>query len=137
MASSRPSDVSMAPVISPVISSGELFGDALVGDLPAAAQHDDAVGDREDVGHAVADQHHRDALVAQAADEVQHLGDLPHADRRGRLVHQHDLRRRTSIVRAIATAWRWPPDICLTRSRGRVSDFSSRKISPARAYMAP
>ena len=30
-----------------------------------------------------------------------------------------------SMVRAIATAWRWPPDICLTRSRGRVSDFSS------------
>ena len=28
-----------------------------------------------------------------------------------------------SMVRAMATAWRWPPDICLTRSRGRVSDF--------------
>ena len=32
-----------------------------------------------------------------------------------------------SMVRAIATACRWPPDICLTRSRGRVSDFSSLK----------
>ena len=40
-----------------------------------------------------------------------------------------------SRVRAMATAWRWPPDICLTRSRGRVSDFSSAKISPARRYM--
>ena len=30
-------------------------------------------------------------LVAQLADEVQHLGDLAHRDRRGRLVHQHDL----------------------------------------------
>ena len=27
----------------------------------------------------------------QAADQVEHLGDLAHADRRGRLVHQHDL----------------------------------------------
>ena len=45
----------------------------------------------EDVGHAVADQHHRDALVAQMLDVVQHLGDLPHRDRRGRLVHQHQL----------------------------------------------
>ena len=41
-----------------------------------------------------------------------------------------------SRVRAIATACRWPPDICLTRSRGRVSDFSSAKSSPARAYIA-
>ena len=40
-----------------------------------------------------------------------------------------------SMVRAIATACRWPPDICLTRSRGRVSDFSSLKISPARRYI--
>ena len=40
-----------------------------------------------------------------------------------------------SRVRAMATAWRWPPDICLTRSRGRVSDFSSLKSSPARRYM--
>ena len=30
-------------------------------------------------------------------------------------------------VRAIATAWRWPPDIWRTRSRGRVSDLSSAK----------
>ena len=39
-----------------------------------------------------------------------------------------------SRVRAMATAWRWPPDICLTRSRGRVSDFSSSNSSPARSY---
>jgi hypothetical protein len=35
-------------------------------------------------------------------------------------------------VRAIATAWRWPPDMRRTRSRGRVSDFSSANSSPAR-----
>ena len=32
-----------------------------------------------------------------------------------------------SLVRAMATAWRWPPDIFFTRSRGRVSDLSSLK----------
>ena len=36
---------SIAPVIRPVTSSGELAAIALVGDLAAAAQHDDAVGD--------------------------------------------------------------------------------------------
>ena len=41
-----------------------------------------------------------------------------------------------SRVRAIATAWRWPPDMRRTRSRGRVSDFSSANSSPARWYMA-
>ena len=45
----------------------------------------------EDIRHAVADQHDRDAAIAQLPDEIQHLGDLPHRDRRGRLVHQHDL----------------------------------------------
>ena len=40
-----------------------------------------------------------------------------------------------SMVRAMATAWRCPPDICLIRSRGRVSDLSSANSSPARRYM--
>ena len=40
-------------------------------------------------------------------------------------------------VRAIATAWRWPPDICRTTSRGRVSDLSSAKRPAARAYIVP
>ena len=40
-----------------------------------------------------------------------------------------------SRVRAMATAWRWPPDICCTRSPGRVSDLSSAKSSPARLTM--
>src|SRR5437868_1387681 len=68
--------------------------DGLVGDLLPAAQHDDAIGDGKDVGHAVADQHDGDRALAQAADEVEHLGHLAHADGRGGLVHQHDLRLR-------------------------------------------
>src|SRR5262245_33993850 len=75
---------------------GHLFGarggNGLVGHLGPAAQHDDPVGDREHVRHTVADEHHRDALIAQPADQVQHLGDLAHRYRRGRLVHQDDLR---------------------------------------------
>ena len=89
----------IAPVIRPVTSSGLDWRDRLVGDLAAAAHHHDAVADREDVRHAVADQDDRDALVAQAADQVEHLGDLAHRDRRGRLVHQHDLGLRQARAR--------------------------------------
>ena len=39
----------------------------------------------------MADQHHRDALFLEPADQVEHFRHLPHADRRRRLVHQHDL----------------------------------------------
>ena len=75
----------------PVISSGLVVGGQLVGDLAAAAHHHDAVADLEDVRHAVADQHDRDALRLHPADEVQHLGHLAHRDGGGRLVHQHEL----------------------------------------------
>src|SRR5258708_1395904 len=61
--------------------------DRLLGHLAAAAQHQHAVAHGEDVGHAVADQHDGDALVAQASDEVEHLPHLPHRDVAGRLVH--------------------------------------------------
>src|SRR5471030_1916959 len=44
---------------------GRALRDRLVGDLVAAAQHDDAIGDGEDVGHAMADQEDGDAAVAQ------------------------------------------------------------------------
>ena len=47
------------------------------------------------------------------------------------------IRASASRVRAIATAWRWPPDIIRTTSRGRVSDCSSAKSSPARRAIAP
>src|SRR5438105_1031332 len=62
-------------------------GDFLVGDLPAPPEYDDPIGHREDVGHAVADEDHRDALIAQAPDEVQHLGHLANRNRRGRFIH--------------------------------------------------
>src|SRR5688500_6375669 len=42
---------------------GTRFGDRLLRNLSAAAEHEDAVGDGEDVGHAMADQHDGDALV--------------------------------------------------------------------------
>src|SRR5262245_9648380 len=65
-------------------------GHGLVGHLGPAAQHHDAIGHREHVGHAMADQDHGDALVAQPAHQVQHLGDLAHGDGGGGLGHQHD-----------------------------------------------
>src|SRR5687767_13496956 len=76
----------------------DLFGrglaDRLVGDLVAAPQDADPIGHGEHVGHAVADQHDGDSLVAKASDEVEHLRDLAHRDRRRRLVHEHDPRLR-------------------------------------------
>ena len=81
----------IAPVIRPVISSGDVLAVTLVGHLRAAAQHDDAVADGENVGHAVADEDHRHALRLQAPDQFQHLRHLAHGNRGGRLVHQHQL----------------------------------------------
>src|ERR1700748_1666766 len=65
--------------------------DGLVGDLASAAQDDDAVGEREHVRHAMADQDDRQALLAQTPDQVEHFRDLSHADGGRGLVHQHDL----------------------------------------------
>ena len=52
---------SIAPVMRPVTSSGELAAIFLSATLLAAAHDDDPVGDGEDVRHAVADQDHGDA----------------------------------------------------------------------------
>src|SRR5262245_32839546 len=77
---------------------GDLFGrargDGLVRHLLSPPQHDDPVGHGKDVRHAVADEDDGDTVVAQPTDEVEDLGDLPHADGSRRLVHQHDARVR-------------------------------------------
>jgi len=66
--------------------------DRLVGALLAAAHDDHAVAHREHVGHAVRDQHDRDALLLQPVNQAQHLLDLADRDRSGRLVHHHQPR---------------------------------------------
>ena len=59
---------------------------------PAAEALDvDPVGGLEDVGHVVADQDDAEALVAQVADQAQHLRRLAYAERGGRLVEDGDL----------------------------------------------
>ena len=58
----------------------------------AEAEDEDAVGDREDVDQVVADHDDAEVALAQAPDQLQHLFGLRHAERRGRLVQQHDLR---------------------------------------------
>ena len=65
---------------------------ALLGDLAAAVHDDDAVADGEDVGQGVGDEDHRHALVAQLADQLEHLLLLGDAEVVGRLVHDHQLR---------------------------------------------
>ena len=55
--------------------------------------HDDhAIGNIEDVWHAVTDENNGNALVAKVTDQVKDFGDLPHRNRRSRLIHQDDLR---------------------------------------------
>ena len=61
-------------------------------DARAEAQDLDAVGHLEDLGHVVADEHDREALLAHARDEVEHVARLDDAERGGRLVHEDDLR---------------------------------------------
>ena len=66
------------------------LGNRLVGDLGAAAQDGDAVADGKQVGHAVADQNDGVIGALQAADQIQHFGDLADADGCGRFIHQHE-----------------------------------------------
>ena len=82
------------------LPGGDRFDDLLLvglaalelGDVLAEAQHGDRVGDLEDVVQVVGDQDHGEALLAEALDEVQHLPRLRDAERRGRLVEDHDPR---------------------------------------------
>ena len=67
-------------------------GDVVDAVVAAEPQHDDAVGDGHHVGHVVADQDHAVPALAEALDEVQHLGGLRDAERRGRLVEDDDAR---------------------------------------------
>ena len=82
-------------------------------DALAEAQHLDAVGDLEHLGHVVADQDDREPAVAHAADQVEHAARLHDAERGRRLVHEDDLARPRHRA-AIATPWRWPPDMFAT-----------------------
>ena len=62
-----------------------------LGSDPAEVEGVDAVGDLHDVVHVVRDQHDPNAVIGQAADEVEHLAGLRDAEGRGRLVEEDDL----------------------------------------------
>ena len=88
--SSSPS--SPTPVIAETTCSSVVcFGREVAG-RPAEPEDEDAVGDLEDVDQVVADHDDAELALAQAPDQVQHLRGLGDAERRGRLVEQHDLR---------------------------------------------
>ncbi len=59
-------------------------------DPTAEAHYVQPVRDLEDLGHVVADQHHRRSPGADLPDQVQHHPRLAHAQRRGRFVHDDD-----------------------------------------------
>ena len=82
-----------APVIAPTTSSIVTSLALEARDPLAEAQDLDAVGDLEDLGHVVADEHDGEALVAHAADQVEDVAGLDDAERGRRLVHEDDLAR--------------------------------------------
>jgi len=57
---------------------------------PAAAQDNDPVGDREDVIEVVTDHDHGAPAVAEIVDQLEHLPLPVDAERRRRLVHDHE-----------------------------------------------
>ncbi len=59
----------------------------------AEPQHEDAVGDGLEVARLVADEDDGVPALAQLLDEVEHLGRLPDAERRRRLVEDEHARR--------------------------------------------
>ena len=50
-----------------------------------------AVGDGENLGHRMTDQHNGKAVFAHPANEIEHLMGFANAERGGRLVEDHDL----------------------------------------------
>src|SRR5690348_1071719 len=64
----------------------------LLDDKASQVHHGDSVSHLEYVVQVVGDDHHRQSSVAQALDQVEHLPRLDHAQGRGGLVHDHQLR---------------------------------------------
>src|SRR5438105_4360776 len=62
------------------------------GDHVTEIENGDAVGHFEDVDHVVGDHQHREALVSQPANQIEHLAGLGHAQGGRRLVHDDQLR---------------------------------------------
>src|SRR6267378_1969608 len=58
----------------------------------AQVENSDPVGHLENVSQVVRDHHHREAAVAQALDQVEHLPGLYDPEGGGGLVHDHQLR---------------------------------------------
>ena len=89
----------IAPVMRPVTSSGELCAIGLSATFSPrrSTTTRSATANTSGMRWLISTTAMR--VVAQAPDQAQHLGDLAHADRGGRLVHQHDLRVRQPRAR--------------------------------------
>ena len=81
------------PVIQPTTWSRSVLGRGDVGDLLAAVEDDDPVGDLVAEREVVGDEHDRDALVGHPADQRLDVLGLLVAERGGRLVEQQDALR--------------------------------------------
>src|SRR5215213_9232139 len=60
-----------------------------LGDNLPETQHHDPIGHLENIWHVVADEDDRNSGIAHLADKFKHLGRLRHAERGGRLIHDH------------------------------------------------
>src|ERR1700677_2182230 len=67
-------------------------GRLALNDQSAEIQHGDPIGDLEHVVEVMGDQQHSGAAGRQGLDQLQHHRRLRDAERRGRLVHDHQLR---------------------------------------------
>ena len=74
-------------------------------DLAAATEHHHAIRNFEYIGNVVADENDAEALLGEAADQVEHLAGLGDAQGGGGLVEQHDLESHSTAL-AMATVWR-------------------------------
>src|SRR5580700_1459236 len=63
--------------------------DRPIGNLSTETENDNPIADLQNLLHVVADEHDRDALSAEASDEIEHVSGLPHAERSGLLVEEH------------------------------------------------
>ena len=126
-----------APVIAATTLLGRLFGLEVAG-RPAEAQHEDPVGDLEDVGEVVADHDHAEAALAQPLDQLQHLAvcATPSAAVGS---SSSTTFGSPSSERATATCWRWPPESVPTsvRTLGIVTASAREQLAGPVLHRSP
>ena len=114
------------------ISSGLVSDADPFRDFPAAPKHDDPVGNLEDIGDVVADEHYGAAALGKTPRQGQDLAVSATASAAVGSSMITSLAFRLS-ARQMATAWRWPPDRLPTGASGSEIWASSSLSRPRHA----